>query len=110
VVPYAEYLDDSQARTPHVMTAVVSHELAEAVTDPEPESGWTDPQFGHEGEIGDIPITLYLADPPVIGADDVWDHLRTPDGQDYPVQKVWSNRDGRPVAFAETAWSAGWGM
>lgn len=106
VVPYTDYLDDNLPITPHVMTAVVSHELAEAVTDPDPPSGWRDPQFGGQGEIGDIPLTLYYADGSSLRAGDVWDHLQTPQGQSYLVQKEWSNKDGAPVAFAAAPASA----
>lgn len=103
VIPYHDYLDDSLPTTPHVMTAVVSHELAEAVTDPQPPSGWLDPQLGDQGEIADIPLTLYYADNSTLTSADVWDHLDSPQGQQYLVQKVWSNQDGAPVAFAASS-------
>ena len=35
-----------------------------------------------------------------IGPHDLWDVLEGTGGQRYLVQKVWSVRDGRPVAFA----------
>ncbi len=53
------------------LTSVASHEVAEAVTDPVPGSGWYDDQ---QGEIGDICA---------------W-QLAAPDG--YTVQQLWSNR------------------
>jgi hypothetical protein len=40
-------------------TAVSSHELAEAVTDPDCQTGWQDPNFGIEGEIGDLAVGYF---------------------------------------------------
>ena len=81
------------------LTITASHELAEAVTDPEPTGsslGWYDEQ---NGEIGDIPVSMYYAG--MITESGYVDHLQGPDGSRYAVQKVWSNYDSRPVAFAE---------
>jgi hypothetical protein len=80
------------------LTHAASHELAEAVTDPEPTRsslGWYDE---YNGEIGDIPVSMY--DAGLIGDDGYLDQLQGPDGTTYVVQKVWSNYDGIPVAFA----------
>lgn len=62
-------------------TVVSSHELAEAVTDPDPSSGWVDPSQ-QAGEIGD------LANKQVVYLDN------------YAVQKEWSNRLGGPESPA----------
>jgi hypothetical protein len=93
VIPY-----DERQSNPHLMTMAASHELAEAVTDPQPTDAtvaWYDPR---NGEIGDIPQLLYLAGK--IGATDLYDILTAPDGTRYAVQKVWSVKAGKPVAFA----------
>ncbi len=58
------------------LTAVISHELAEAVTDPVPGSGWYDDQNGENGDIC------------------AW-QLDTLDS--YTVQKFWSNQRGTCV-------------
>lgn len=58
------------------LTSVISHEVAEAITDPIPGSGWYDDQ---NGEIGDICA---------------W-QLATVDG--YTVQQEWSNQAGSCV-------------
>jgi hypothetical protein len=84
-----------------LMTIAASHQLADAVTDPQPalqrtrEGGWYDE---HNGEIGQIPVCLRTAGR--ISQDDLVDPLVVPDGRPYLVQKVWSVRDGKPVAFA----------
>jgi hypothetical protein len=82
-----------------LLTEVCSHELAEAVTDPGPDgdkpSGWYDDE---NGEIADIPLSLLEAD--MMSLDEVRDHLVTADGTKYVVQKIWSVKDGKPVAFA----------
>ena len=80
------------------MTMYASHELAEAVTDPEPYDntvGWYDDYYG---EIGDIPATLYSDNQ--ISINDLVDELDAPDGTPYLVQKSWSLQDNAPVAFA----------
>jgi hypothetical protein len=80
------------------LTLAASHELAEAITDPEPSPtslGWYDE---NNGEIGDIPLAMY--DAGLIGEDGYIDYLTGPDGTQYAVQKVWSNYDSVPVAFA----------
>jgi hypothetical protein len=104
-VIYPEYQGN-----PHLMTETVSHELAEAVTDPRPPSGWTDPQFTHGDEIGDIPKIIYSAmwqtasdqGQPPPDPRYVWDVLTGSDGRRFLVQKVWSMKDGAPVAFAQS--------
>ncbi len=82
-----------------LITEVCTHELAEAVTDPGPDgdkpSGWYDDE---NGEIGDIPLSLLKAS--MISEADARDHLVAPDGTSYVVQKIWSVKDGKPVAFA----------
>jgi hypothetical protein len=74
------------------VTGVSSHELAEAITDPEvglvsgsprPPLAWYDPQ-GNNGEAGDICNGI---DGTVTGAD----------GLTYMVQKIWSNYQGACV-------------
>ena len=61
------------------LTSVISHEVAEAITDPVPGSGWYDDQ---NGEIGDICA---------------W-QLATVDG--YTVQQEWSNQAGSCIGPA----------
>jgi len=93
VIPYDDTLQD-----PRLMTLYASHELAEAVTDPEPYDntvGWYDDYYG---EIGDIPATLYSDNQ--IGINDLVDELDAADGTPYLVQKSWSLQDNAPVAFA----------
>jgi hypothetical protein len=95
VIPY-----DAQMSDPRLMTIAASHELAEAVTDPQPTArtlGWYD---FRNGEIGDIPPLLYLAGR--IGIADLIDVLVGRDGTRYAVQKIWSIQDAKPVAFAAT--------
>ena len=58
------------------LTMITSHELAEAITDPVPGSGWYDDQFG---EIGDF----CNAEPKTVGT--------------YTVQKIWSASANRCV-------------
>jgi hypothetical protein len=74
------------------VTGVSSHELAEAITDPEvgltagnirPPLAWYDPQ-GNNGEAGDI---CNFIDGTVTGGD----------GLTYTVQKIWSNYQGACV-------------
>jgi hypothetical protein len=106
VIPYEEI--DGDAR---LMTVVASHELAEAVTDPEPElqnrrqGGWYDKQYG---EIGDIPGSLLEAKQ--IGVNDFVDLLTGGDGTRYLVQKEWSVQDNAPVAFASGGSVGGRGL
>jgi hypothetical protein len=93
VIPYTDGLSD-----PRVMTVFASHELAEAVTDPEPGDntlGWYDDS---NGEIGDIPVSLFEANQ--IGQSDLIDELDGSNGAVYLVQKEWSLKDNGPVAFA----------
>jgi hypothetical protein len=94
VIPYDDTLQD-----PRWMTLYASHELADAVTDPEPyltTLGWYDDNYG---EVADIPPTLYTANQ--IGIDGLLDELDAADGTPYLVQKVWSLWDNAPVAFAQ---------
>jgi hypothetical protein len=90
------------ASNPQQATKAASHELAEAITDPQVDRnatlGWYDDQ---NGEIGDIPNALFAAGR--ISRADWLDTLKGADGTEYTVQKEWSNRDGAPVAFAEKA-------
>lgn len=93
VIPY-----DDTLRDPRYMTLYASHELAEAVTDPEPYDrtvGWYDDNYG---EIGDIPGTLLDANQ--ISVNDFVDELDAPDGTPFLVQKVWSLKANAPIAFA----------
>jgi hypothetical protein len=100
VIPYETKND------PRVMTVYASHELAEAVTDPQPTRktlGWYD---DNNGEISDIPVSLFAAG--MIGQSDLIDVLHASDGTIYLVQKAWSLKANAPVAFADpTASSAG---
>jgi len=89
--------DDSQSQ-PLSMTAPASHELAEAVTDPQVNTGTLGWYDDNNGEIGDIPNELL--DAGRIKDTDVYDLLDPGDGNTYVVQKVWSVKDGAPVAFA----------
>ena len=68
--------DGSTLQPFDALTSVISHEVAEAITDPVPGSGWYDDQ---NGEIGDICA---------------W-QLATMDG--YTVQQEWSNQAGSCV-------------
>jgi hypothetical protein len=93
IIPYDNSLSDARK-----MTAYASHELAEAVTDPQPTDtglGWYD---NRNGEIGDIPVSLYLAGR--ISLSGLTELLTASDGTAYLVQKEWSNQDSAPVAFA----------
>lgn len=95
VVPY----DDTQGTAQDSMTLDLSHELAETVTDPDPddresELGWFDV---HYGEIADIVDTLY--NDGLITASDYAAQLIGPDGATYVVEKFWSVKQNAPVAF-----------
>jgi hypothetical protein len=96
VIPY-----DDRLANPQHMTEYASHELAEAITDPEPGDttlGWYD---NRNGEVGDIPVSMYLANR--LTRADLIDELVAPDGTTYQVQVEWSNKDKAPVAFADAA-------
>jgi hypothetical protein len=92
--PYAVVRAESQDE----MTLTASHELAEAVTDPECDTwatvAWIDEQYG---EIGDIVQNMYAAGQ--IGKASYQDVLIGGDGRRYLVQKVWSIRDRAPVGL-----------
>jgi hypothetical protein len=92
---YAVVIDQSSAQ----LTKSASHEMAEAVTDPQVDRrftlGWYDDR---NGEIGDIPNALYAAGR--IGRSQWIDLLVGSDGTQYVVQTEWSNKDNGPVAFA----------
>jgi hypothetical protein len=64
------------------MTLVTSHELAEAVTDPDINKGWYDSSLNGDGEIGDIARaqTVYLKDYTVQRIADQNDQPMTPAG------------------------------
>jgi hypothetical protein len=82
------------------LTTGITHEMAEAVTDPVVDSnggsGWYVSNSGEE--IADIPATLnslgYITD------DQFFDLLTGADGTKYAVQRVWSVKDKTPMAFA----------
>lgn len=82
------------------LTAGITHELAEAITDPQGD-GWFDENQVFGGEIGDIPATLnglgFITD------DQFYAVLTGPDGTKYAVQQIWSNQDKAPIAFAAAA-------
>jgi hypothetical protein len=92
---YMVVLSESQDE----MTITASHELAEAVTDPQSDTwatvAWIDERYG---EIADIVQNLYAAGQ--ISKEEYLDVLVGGDGTRYVVQKVWSVKDGAPVAFA----------
>lgn len=65
-------------------TSTASHELVEAITDPEPRSGWDDPDPVND-EIGDICNAQHAT---ITGGD----------GNAYVVQKEWSNAANACIA------------
>jgi hypothetical protein len=83
---------------PDEMTITASHELAEAVTDPQSDTwatvAWINDQYG---EVGDIVQNMYADGQ--IGRDEYVDVLLGANGAHYMVQKVWSVRDGAPVGL-----------
>jgi hypothetical protein len=81
------------------LTKTSSHELAEAVTDPQVNAGTLGWYDDNNGEIGDIPVALYNAG--AIAETDYLAILEGADGTEYIVQNEWSNQDGAPVSFAE---------
>jgi hypothetical protein len=83
------------------LTPTASHEMSEAVTDPQVNAGTLGWYDDNNGELGDIPVSLYYAGR--IAETDELDILVGGDGTKYIVQKEWSVRDGAPVAFAESA-------
>jgi hypothetical protein len=68
-----------------------SHELAEAVTDPQPPSGW---YAQGQGEIGDLVNWQY----------DIYNY----NGLGYVVQKEWSNAAQKGILPQETAHTSNW--
>jgi hypothetical protein len=91
--------DDSLGTAQDSMTVDLSHELAEVVTDPDPndlisEIGWYDDYYG---EVADIVDTLY--NERLIGDADYVAQLKGPDGSSYLVEKFWSVKANAPVAF-----------
>jgi hypothetical protein len=94
VIAYDDSLDD-----PREMTIYASHELAEAVTDPDvtgadDQLGWYDKYYG---EVADIVAAFY--DDGLIGESAYTAELDGKDGSAYWVQKFWSVRDNAPVAL-----------
>jgi hypothetical protein len=73
------------------------------VTDPQPTQDTLGRYDPRNGEIADIVVLLYTAGR--IGIWDFVDVLQGADGTLYLVQKVWSVREGRPVAFAPASGS-----
>jgi hypothetical protein len=95
VMPYDDSLGDAR-----YMTIDASHELSEAVTDPEVtgtdhQVGWYDDYYG---EITDIVDTLFSEGK--IDNTGVIDELDALDGTAYLVEKNWSVKANAPVAFA----------
>jgi hypothetical protein len=83
VIPYPNGGVSTQPlTTPQQDTLVLSHEISEAVTDPDTRTGWLDPQ---QGEIGDI----------AQGTSGLL--------HGYVVQGVWSQADGRVVVPTDTS-------
>ena len=93
--PFAVISATQDAQT---ATETTSHELAEAVTDPQVNAGTLGWYDDNNGEIGDIPQELFAAGQ--IGQDAYLDTLTGADGTQYAVQQVWSNQDNAPNAFA----------
>jgi hypothetical protein len=81
-------------------TKPTSHELAEAVTDPQVNAGTLGWYDDNNGEIGDIPQELFTAN--IIDQSGLFDVLTGVDGTQYEVQRMWSNQDGGPIAFAQS--------
>jgi hypothetical protein len=81
VIPYASSPNAtiSGMTTFQQHTIVLSHELAEAVTDPDTQTGWFDDAQGVAGEIGDLAVGRFG----VFGG--------------YMVQAEWSNQANGPV-------------
>jgi hypothetical protein len=79
------------------LATTITHELAEPVTDPN-SLGWNDEGKGDSDEIGDISRTLFSDG--FITADQFYDLLTGADDTTYAVERVWSNQDRAPVAFA----------
>lgn len=100
VIPYYDKHELGPGN-PRLMTDTVSHELAEAVTDPQVGQGTLGWYDEHNGEVADITDYLYFDHR--IGQHDLWDVLEGTAGRRYLVEKSWSNRDNKPVAFATAA-------
>jgi hypothetical protein len=83
------------------LTACASHELAEAVTDPQVNAGTLGWYDDSNGELGDIPVSMFYAG--ILDEAGYLDLLTGSDGTQYVAQKIWSNRDNAPVAFSESA-------
>jgi hypothetical protein len=104
VIPFATTKDEQgrEQTDREFLTFACSHELAEAVTDPQPISsatlGWYDI---YNGEVGDIVNFLFYGKR--IDETGLKDVLFGPTGTQYTVQKVWSNWDRSPVAFATSS-------
>jgi hypothetical protein len=71
---------DSMTQAFGNLTQSASHELAEAVTDPDPFSGWNDNNYGGEGEVGDLANnqTVYLNGYAVQRIADQYENAMTP--------------------------------
>jgi hypothetical protein len=84
-----------------VLTAGISHELAEAVTDPQGD-GWYDDIQNQitGGEIADISALLNALG--LITDDQFYVLLTGADGTRYAVQSVWSNQGRTVAAFPAT--------
>jgi hypothetical protein len=83
VIPYPTgNVSSLQLTTVQQDTLILSHELAEAITDPDTQTGWFDPQ---QGEIGDIAE----GQTGVLGG--------------YVVQGVWSQAAGQVVIPSDTS-------
>jgi hypothetical protein len=85
VVPYpAGDVVSGQLNPFQQQTLILSHEVSEAITDPDTQTGWFDPV---QGEIGDVAVGRYgLLD-------------------GYVVQAVWSQADGEVVLPTDTTTS-----
>jgi hypothetical protein len=79
------------------LTTGITHELSEAVTDPQ-EDGWLDDNTFGGAEIADIPVILNALG--LISDNEYYGLLTGSDGTKYVVVSVWSNRGETISSFA----------
>jgi hypothetical protein len=90
VIPYPTGgVTNAALSTSQQFTFVLSHEIAESVTDPDAQSGWFDARAGAQGEISDLANGQYGL------------------LNNYIVEGFWSQKDGRVVVPSNS--SAGTG-
>ncbi len=93
------WVEDGPAISGDASINVMAHELFEAITDPFDSTGWFNGTGTNLGEIGDL--CAYTFDPfwalsghiipPILKSDQPQDGTITLGGQNYVVQKEWSN-------------------